>query len=141
MRGFILWSSLLLLIASVGSPQVLAEPNAAGANSPAAAQPGSSGTGANEHAAVKSGVYGFSGGQADDDDPKGVVGECIWIFDQNNRSQLAKGNCPASDPGTFRVKLKPGKYVIHGPGGNRPIEVKAGQWVRVVSIVKLPVGF
>jgi hypothetical protein len=90
---------------------------------------------------ARSGVYGFSGAKAGDNDPEGVIGECIWIFDQANKSQVAKGECRENAPGQFRVALTPGKYVIHGPGGNRAIEVKQGQWVKVVSIVPVPASF
>jgi hypothetical protein len=90
---------------------------------------------------IQSGVYGFSGGKVPGADfPEGVIGECIWIFDQANKSQIAKGECSERDPGKFRVVLKPGRYVVRGPGGNKPIEVKAGQWVSIQSITLLPTG-
>lgn len=85
-----------------------------------------------------SGVYGFSGAKVADGNPQGVIGECIWIFDPADHVQVAKGDCVAGAPGAFRVKLKPGRYVIHGPGGNQPIEVKPGGWIRIVSLVALP---
>ena len=88
-----------------------------------------------------SGVYGFSGARSGDNDPQGVIGECIWIFDRSNQAQVARGNCPTDAPGEFRVALHPGKYVVHGPGGTRTIEVKPGQWVKVISIVALPISF
>ena len=69
--------------------------------------------------AAPAGIYGFAGARADDNDPQGVIGECIWIFDQGNRAQVAKGSCSEAQPGQFHVELKPGKYVVHGPGGNR----------------------
>ncbi|HUN59473.1 MAG TPA: hypothetical protein VMU41_15285 [Candidatus Binataceae bacterium] len=94
-----------------------------------------------EQASGESGVYGFSGAKAGDNDPEGVIGECIWIFDQANKTQVAKGECGESTPGQFRVMLTPGKYVVHGPGGNRAIEVKHGQWVKIVSIVPVPALF
>ena len=94
-----------------------------------------------EEAPGQSGVYGFSGAKAGDNAPEGVIGECIWIFDQANKSQVAKGECRESDPGQFRITLTPGKYVVHGPGGNRAIEVKQGQWVKIVSIVPVPASF
>ena len=87
---------------------------------------------------TQSGVYGFSGAKAGDNAPEGVIGECIWIFDQANKSQVAKGECHESDPGQFRITLTPGKYVAHGPGGNRAIEVRYGQWVKIVSIIAHP---
>lgn len=80
---------------------------------------------------VQSGIYGFSGARsAIDSDPEGVVGECIWIFDADDKSQVAKGDCGEREPGKFRVVLKPGRYVIHGPGGNRRVEIKQGGWVQ-----------
>jgi hypothetical protein len=30
--------------------------------------------------------------------------------------------------------------VVHGPGGNQPVDIKRGGWVKVVSVVSLPVG-
>ena len=88
---------------------------------------------------IESGVYGFSGGKAAGADfAEGVVGECIWIFDQANKTQIAKGECSERNPGKFRVVLKPGHYVVHGPGGNKPIEVKPGQWINIESVTLLP---
>jgi hypothetical protein len=87
-----------------------------------------------------SGVYGFSGARVPDGDPQGVIGECIWIYDASNRNQVAKGDCIESAPGKFRVPLKPGNYVVRGPGGSKPIEVKPGGWIRIMSIVALPMS-
>jgi hypothetical protein len=90
---------------------------------------------------IQSGVYGFSGGRVPGADfPEGVIGECIWIYDQRDQNQIAKGECPECSPGKFRVVLKPGRYVVHGPGGNKPIEVKAGQWIKLESVTLLPAG-
>jgi hypothetical protein len=91
--------------------------------------------------AAPSGIYGFSGARAGDNDPQGVIGECIWIFDRLNKAQIARGDCSAGAPGQFRVALHPGKYIVRGPGGNRAIEVKAGQWVKIVSIAAMPLSF
>jgi hypothetical protein len=91
---------------------------------------------------VESGIYGFSGGRAPGADfPEGVIGECIWIFDQLNHRQVAKGECSEHNPGKFRVVLKPGRYVVRGPGGNQPIALKLGQWIKIESITLLPGGF
>jgi hypothetical protein len=109
--------------------------------SAASARTKAAGTAVVEKESGQSGVYGFSGAKAGDNDPEGVIGECIWIFDQANKSQVAKGDCRADNPGQFRVTLAPGKYVVHGPGGNRPIEVKQGQWIKIVSIVPVPASF
>src|SRR5690348_18262327 len=80
---------------------------------------------------IQSGVYGFSGGKIPGADfPEGVIGECIWIFDEKNRNQVAKGECSERSPGEFRVVLKPGRYVVRGPGGNKPIDLKAGNWIK-----------
>jgi hypothetical protein len=98
---------------------------------------------ANEHAPAsppQSGVYGFSGARFADGEPQGVIGECIWIYDSEDKQQVAKGDCYQDKPGSFRVVLKPGRYVVHGPGGNKPIEVKASAWVRIESIVPLPLA-
>src|SRR5229473_987606 len=83
---------------------------------------------------INSGVLGFAGAGAPFSDPEGIIGECIWIFDANNRTQVAQGDCAESTPGKFRVPLRPGHYVVRGPGGNRSIEVKAGRWVKVESV-------
>lgn len=92
---------------------------------------------------VQSGIYGFSGGRTPDPTaaPSGVVGECIWIFDADNNNQVAKGDCAEKSPGNFRVTLRPGHYVVRGPGGNQAVEVKLGGWVKVTSIALLPVAF
>jgi hypothetical protein len=89
---------------------------------------------------VQSGVYGFSGASAPMGDPEGVIGDCVWIFDEDNRSQIAKGVCEERDPGRFRVVLKPGRYVLRGPGGNKAIEVRRGGWVKIESVALLPVA-
>ena len=90
---------------------------------------------------IQSGVYGFSGGKVPGADfPEGVIGECIWIFDEANRNQVAKGECSERSPGKFRVVLKPGRYVVHGPGGNKPIHLKAGEWIKIESVTLLPGG-
>ena len=90
---------------------------------------------------IQSGVYGFSGGKVPGADAaEGVVGECIWIFDQLNTNQIAKGECTERSPGKFRVVLKPGRYVVRGPGGNKPIELKTGQWIKIESVTLLPAG-
>jgi hypothetical protein len=97
--------------------------------------------GMDKNAVADSGVYGFSGARTGDNDPQGVVGECIWIFDAANKAQVARGICDETRPGQFRVGLKPGKYVVRGPGGNRAIQVKSGKWIKVDSIVPLPISF
>lgn len=84
---------------------------------------------------VESGVYGFSGAIKGGSSLSGVMGECIWIYDADNKKQVAKGDC---DQGNFRVVLKPGKYVVRGPGGNQKIDVKPHQWVKIKSLVELP---
>jgi hypothetical protein len=90
---------------------------------------------------VQSGIYGFSGGKVPGADfPEGVIGECIWVFDQHNHNQITKGDCSEQRPGQFRVVLKPGHYVVRGPGGNKPIEVRAGQWIKLESVTMLPKG-
>jgi len=90
---------------------------------------------------VESGIYGFAGGRTDiATDPEGVVGECVWVFDAQDKGQVTKGNCSERQPGKFRVVLKPGRYVVHGPGGNQKVEIKQGEWVKVTSIVLLPLG-
>ncbi len=92
-------------------------------------------------APIQSGVYGFSGGKVPGADfAEGVIGECIWIFDQTSKRQVAKGTCSERDPGKFRVVLKPGRYIVRGPGGDQPIELKFGQWVKIESITLLPAG-
>jgi hypothetical protein len=90
---------------------------------------------------IQSGIYGFSGGKVPGADfPEGVVGECIWIFDQANKNQIATGQCNERSPGKFRVVLKPGRYVVRGPGGTKSIEVKAAQWIKIESVTLLPAG-
>jgi hypothetical protein len=89
---------------------------------------------------IQSGVYGFSGAKAPDSAASGVVGECMWIYDAQNQNQIATAHCYQNNPGTFRLVLKPGRYVVHGPGGVKPIEVKDGGWVKIISIADLPVA-
>jgi hypothetical protein len=92
-------------------------------------------------APVQSGIYGFSGGKVPGADfAEGVIGECIWVFDQNNQNQIAKADCSERRPGEFRLVLKPGRYVVRGPGGNKPIEITAGQWIKIESVTMLPRG-
>jgi hypothetical protein len=54
---------------------------------------------------------------------------------RRQQKQIAKGDC---DEGNFRVALKPGTYVVRGPGGNQKIEVKPRHWVKIKSLVELP---
>ncbi|HZP45499.1 MAG TPA: hypothetical protein VFB15_07605 [Candidatus Binataceae bacterium] len=89
---------------------------------------------------IESGVYGFSGAGVPMEQPEGVIGECIWIFDRNNQRQIAKADCSARAPGKYRIVLAPGHYVLHGPGGILPLEIKAGQWLKVDSIASLPLA-
>jgi hypothetical protein len=89
---------------------------------------------------IQSGVYGFSGAKTPDSEATGVVGECMWIYDAQNQKQIAAADCYQNNPGTFRLVLKPGRYVVHGPGGVKPIEIKDGGWVKIVSIANLPLA-
>jgi hypothetical protein len=82
----------------------------------------------------QSGVYGFSGTIG----KRGVIGECIWVYDASNHKQVASGDCSGANPGKFRVPLAPGNYVVKGPGGNRTVEIKSGRWTRVDSVVAMP---
>ena len=86
---------------------------------------------------IQSGVYGFSGALKGGS-PSGGIGECIWIYDADNKRQLAKGDCAE---GNFRVVLQPGTYVVRGPGGNQKIEIKPHQWIKIRSVVQLPGSF
>jgi hypothetical protein len=88
-----------------------------------------------------SGVYGFSGARVADGSPRGVIGECVWIFDASDKTQVTKGDCDEANPGKFQVPLTPGHYVVHGPGGTKAIEVKKGHWIKVISVVALPRSF
>jgi hypothetical protein len=125
MIGFL--ATLAIVVRPAGAGRASAEPQTVPAR---AAEP-----------PIQSGVYGFSGGKVPGaDSPEGVIGECIWIFDEANRKQVAKGECSERSPGKFRVVLKPGRYVVHGPGGNQRIDLKAGQWIRVESLTLLPAG-
>jgi hypothetical protein len=94
-------------------------------------------------APVQSGIYGFSGARPPDPTaaPSGVVGECIWIFDAGNKNQVAKGDCTKKNPGDFRVALRPGHYVVRGPGGNQTVVIRLGGWVKVTSIALIPGSF
>jgi hypothetical protein len=122
-------ATLILSLACRAQTAGISSPSNAKAVQPAAEPP------------IQSGVYGFSGGKVPDADyAEGVVGECIWIYDQLNKNQIAKGDCTERNPGKFRVVLKPGRYVVRGPGGNQPIEVKAGQWIKIESVTLLPKG-
>ena len=90
---------------------------------------------------VQSGIYGFSGViSVFGEDRRGALGECIWIYDAANRNEIAAGSCFDQKPGEFRVPLRPGRYVVRGPGGNQAIEVGAHQWARVDSILKMAFG-
>ncbi len=89
---------------------------------------------------IDSGVWGFSGAGERFGEPKGVIGTCIWIYDESDRVEIADGECSDAAPGKFRVPLKPGRYVVHGPGGNKPISVKPGQWVKLNSVASLPMA-
>ena len=90
---------------------------------------------------LQSGIYGFSGGKSDiASDPEGVIGECIWVYGADDKTQVAKGICSDRKPGEFRVVLQPGRYVVHGPGGSQKVEIKPGKWVNIKSIVLLPLG-
>jgi hypothetical protein len=89
---------------------------------------------------VQSGVYGFSGARVPDSPRQGFVGECISIFDSGDKRQVAKAECFDNNPGSFRVALKPGRYMLHGPAGVKPIEIKRGSWTKIESIVMLPMG-
>ncbi|HKV54936.1 MAG TPA: hypothetical protein VJN94_09860 [Candidatus Binataceae bacterium] len=128
-------------IVSIGLTALLAALIVYAANSSdAKAAAAKSEAAASKRPPVQSGVYGYSGGRVPYGDPEGVVGECIWIFDEHNKTQVAKGDCAERSPGKFRVVLKPGRYVVHGPGGNTPIEVKPGKWVKIESVVSLPLA-
>lgn len=87
-----------------------------------------------------SGIYGFAGAGAPFSVPEGVIGECIWIFDERDRLPIATGECAERTPGEFRVTLKPGRYMVHGPGGNRSVTVKPGAWVKIKSVAALPLA-
>jgi hypothetical protein len=90
---------------------------------------------------VQSGVYGFSGARVGlETERKGFIGDCISIFDSDNKRQVAKAQCFDNNPGSFRVALKPGRYMLHGPAGVKPIEIKPGKWVKVESVMSLPMG-
>jgi hypothetical protein len=89
---------------------------------------------------MQSGVYGFSGAGVPLEQPEGVIGECIWIFDTTDHRQVAKAECLKSAPGRYRVVLAPGRYVLHGPGGRKQIEIKPRTWLKVDSIAMLPGG-
>lgn len=106
----------------------------AGARSLAAQTKAEATPGVSSHP-VESGVYGFSGALKADTSLSGAMGECIWIYDADNKKQLAKGDCTE---GNFRVPLEPGHYVVRGPGGNQKIDVKPHDWVKIKSVVKIP---
>ena len=90
---------------------------------------------------VQSGVYGFSGARVGlEPDRQGFIGECISIFDSHDKRQVAKAECFENNPGSFRVALKPGRYMLHGPAGVKPIDIKPGGWVKIESIISLPMG-
>jgi hypothetical protein len=86
----------------------------------------------------KSGVYGFSGAGSASAGKRGVIGECIWIYDASNRKQVASGECSTKKPGEFRVPLAPGNYVVRGPGGSRAVEIRRGKWIWLNSVVEMP---
>src|SRR6266851_7404463 len=59
---------------------------------------------------------------------------------RRTKKQIATADCYQNNPGTFRLVLKPGRYVVHGPGGVKPIDVKDAGWVKIESIAVLPVA-
>jgi hypothetical protein len=90
---------------------------------------------------LESGVYGFSGTtSAFGENQMGVVGECVWIHDGGTKKEVASGYCYGSNPGNFRVPLRPGRYVIRGPGGPQAIEIKQHTWTKVDSLLQTPAG-
>ena len=90
---------------------------------------------------VQSGVYGVSGARVGNEpERQGFIGECISIYDSHDKRQVAKAECYDNNPGGFRVALKPGRYMLHGPAGVRPIEIKPGSWIKIESIISLPMG-
>ncbi|HJU27880.1 MAG TPA: hypothetical protein VJ718_01840 [Candidatus Binataceae bacterium] len=90
---------------------------------------------------MQSGVYGFSGARVGNDpEREGFIGECISIFDSDNKRQVAKGECFENNPGSFRVALKPGSYMLHGPAGVERIEIKTGRWIKIESVISLPLA-
>ena len=58
-------------------------------------------------------------------------GHVLLVLEGELLTELADGRT---------VVLKPGHYVVRGPGGNKPIEVKTGQWISIESISLLPGG-
>ena len=50
------------------------------------------------------------------------------------RSRSRRGNCDEKNPGKFRVELPPGRYVVRGPGGSHPVEVKTGAWTQSIQL-------
>ncbi len=42
---------------------------------------------------IDSGVWGFSGAGERFGEPKGVIGTCIWIYDESDRVEIADGDC------------------------------------------------
>lgn len=97
-------------------------------------------TGASSQPPVEAGVYGFSGAGVPMEEPEGVIGDCIWIFDEADHRQVAKAECQERAPGRYRLVLAPGHYVLRGPGGAKPIEIKPGAWLEIDSIAALPLA-
>jgi len=90
---------------------------------------------------LESGVYGFSGTTLPfGENQMGVVGECVWIYDAGTKKEVASGYCYGSNPGNFRVPLRPGRYVIRGPGGPKAIEIKEHTWTKLDSLLEMPAG-
>ncbi len=132
-RGMFAALAAAIVVAGAScSPKPTSAPANAGSAISAPAPPGA--------VSGDSGIYGFSGAKVADGEPQGVIGECVWIFDAADSAQVATGDCGEGAPGKFRVKLSPGRYVVHGPGGNKPIEVKPGGWIKVTSLVALPLS-
>jgi len=130
---------LTLMIATTKLAVVLAGSSPAATVNPASAAADGKKTSATPP--LQSGIYGFSGGKSDiASDPEGVIGECIWVYGADDKTQVAKGICSDRRPGQFRVVLAPGRYVVHGPGGNQKVEIKPGKWVSIRAIVLLPLG-
>src|SRR5216684_7643103 len=64
---------------------------------------------------IQSGIYGFSGAKTPDSAARGVVGECMWIYDAQNQKQIATADCYQNNRALSAWCLNPAAMWFTGP--------------------------